>query len=127
MNQEAHEKWEWARAKLIRQCKGITAPQLGRYAADGLIRTSHIRRPGQTRGVRLYNVGDLEKLINASIEDYSIQDPPSDSPGKAAVPGGPLPTPAVRIKRKAHRRKIHHDMPTTHGNPSRSADEAPNP
>ena len=122
MNQEAHEKWEWARAKLIRQCKGITAPQLGRYAADGLIRSSHIRRPGQTRGVRLYHVGDLEKLINASIKDHSIQDSQADSPGTVEVPGGPLPTPAVRIKRKAHRRKIHHDLPTTHDLPSRPAD-----
>ncbi|MEY3897688.1 MAG: hypothetical protein RLZZ214_3209 [Verrucomicrobiota bacterium] len=68
MSHEHHPLHEWGRAKQIRQSHGLTAPQLARYADDGLIRTSHIRRPGQTRGVRLYHVGDLDRLIVASIE-----------------------------------------------------------
>ncbi len=59
---------EWAAAKLIRETRGFSAPQLRRYANEGLIRTSSIRRPGQVRGIRLYNVGDLDRLIEASIE-----------------------------------------------------------
>lgn len=59
---------EWARAKAIRVSRGLTAPQLMRYAEDGLIRTSHIRRPGQTRGIRLFHLGDIDALIAASIE-----------------------------------------------------------
>lgn len=39
-----------------------------RHAAEGLIRTSHIKRPGQTRGVRLFHLGDIERLIADSIE-----------------------------------------------------------
>jgi hypothetical protein len=73
MRQQSHEKkaphQEWARAKAIRVSHGLTAPQLMRYADDGLIRTSHIRRPGQTRGVRLFHVGDIDALITASIEN----------------------------------------------------------
>ena len=60
---------EWARAKAIRASHGLTAPQLRRYADDGLIRTSHIRRPGHTRGVRLFHIGDIDALIAASIEN----------------------------------------------------------
>lgn len=58
----------WGRAKLARAYYGFTAPQLMRYATEGLIRTSHVRRPGQTRGVRLYNFDDLEQLILKGIE-----------------------------------------------------------
>jgi hypothetical protein len=73
MNDKAHTRTtaEWAKAKLIRETHGITAPQLRRYAEDGLIRTSNIRRPGQTRGIRLFNVADIESLIAASVEDYT--------------------------------------------------------
>lgn len=60
---------EWRRAKSIRASHGLTAPQLMRYADDGLIRTSHIRRPGQTRGIRLFHMGDIDALITASIEN----------------------------------------------------------
>lgn len=127
MSHQEHHQHEWSRAKPIRTSYGFSFPQLMRYAEEDLIRTSHIRRPGQTRGVRLFHLGDLEKLINASIEDHAIRDSQSDSPDKAEVPGGPLPTPAVRIKRKAHRRKIHHDMPTTHDLPSRPAEEKTKP
>lgn len=63
-----HARPEWARAKSIRQNYGLTAPQLGRYAQEGLIQTSHVRRPGQTRGVRLYNLTDIESLIADGIE-----------------------------------------------------------
>lgn len=71
MQQESHPhhlEQNWARAKQIRNSRGFTAPQLARYASDGLIRTSHIRRPGQTRGVRLFHIGDIDELIAASIE-----------------------------------------------------------
>lgn len=61
---------DWASAKLILETRGITAPQLRRYAADGLIRTSNILRPGQSRGKRLYNVGDVDRLIEVSIETH---------------------------------------------------------
>ena len=61
---------EWAKAKNIRETRGITAPQLQRYAADGLIRTSNIRRPGQTRGIRLFSMADVDRLIEASVEQY---------------------------------------------------------
>jgi hypothetical protein len=40
-----------------------------RYAADGMIRTSHIRRPGQTRGIRLFHVGDIERLVASNVEE----------------------------------------------------------
>jgi hypothetical protein len=59
---------QWARAKEIRSIHGLTAPQLMRYAQDQLIRTSHIKRPGQTRGVRLFHLGDISALITANIE-----------------------------------------------------------
>ena len=62
---------EWSPAKLIRKTYGITAPQLRRYAKEGMIRSSNIRRPGQVRGIRLFNVGDIDKLIEASIEPAS--------------------------------------------------------
>lgn len=58
----------WGRAKSIRKSHGFTAAQLARYAADGMIRTSHIRRPGQTRGVRLFHLGDLDSLIENCVE-----------------------------------------------------------
>jgi hypothetical protein len=61
-------EFEWTKAKQILETRGITAPQLRRYAADGLIRTSNILRPGQTRGTRLYNVRDLDRMIEMSIE-----------------------------------------------------------
>lgn len=60
---------DWASAKLILETRGITAPQLRRYAADGLIRTSNILRPGYARGTRLYNVVDLDALIERSIAE----------------------------------------------------------
>jgi hypothetical protein len=73
MRKESHKEQtlhdEWARAKAIRASHGLTAPQLMRYAGDGLIRTSHIRRPGQTRGIRLFHIGDINALIAASIEN----------------------------------------------------------
>jgi hypothetical protein len=71
----SHLENSWGRAKQIRASHGFTAPQLARYAADGLIRTSHIRRPGQTRGVRLYHLGDIDELIASNIE------PPTSTPG----------------------------------------------
>ena len=60
---------DWASAKLILETRGITAPQLRRYAVDGLIRTSNILRPGHTRGTRLYNVVELDALIERSIQN----------------------------------------------------------
>jgi len=65
-----HGHPDWAQAKPIRRNYGLTAPQLGRYAQEGLIQTSHIRRPGQTRGVRLYNITDIERLIEDGIEMF---------------------------------------------------------
>ena len=62
---------EWAKAKTIRETYGITAPQLRRYAEDGLIRTSNIQRPGQTRGIRLFSMADLDRLIESSVENYA--------------------------------------------------------
>lgn len=59
---------EWASAKLIHETRGITAPQLRRYAREGLIRTSNILRPGHARGKRLFSVIDLDNLIERSIE-----------------------------------------------------------
>ena len=59
---------QWARSSKIKETRSISAPQLRRYAAEGLIRTSNICRPGQTRGTRLFNVMDLDKLIEASIQ-----------------------------------------------------------
>jgi hypothetical protein len=61
----------WGRAKLARASYGLSAPQLARYADENLIRTSHIRRTGQTRGVRLYNFDDIERLILNGIESVS--------------------------------------------------------
>jgi hypothetical protein len=77
MPQETHQPHEWQRAKYFRTNRGLTAPQLTRYAEDGLIRTSHIRRPGQTRGVRLYHVGDVDRLITESIEPSKPQTIPT--------------------------------------------------
>jgi len=68
---ENHGSLEWGRAKAIRERSGLTAPQLMRYAEEGLIRTSHVRRPGQTRGVRLFHLGDIHQLIISSIEPHS--------------------------------------------------------
>jgi hypothetical protein len=68
MSHDEHTLNEWSRAKAIRASRGFTFPQLIRFAQDGLIRTSHIRRPGQTRGVRLFHVGDLDRLIEANVE-----------------------------------------------------------
>lgn len=69
MNQEKHATPQWARAKSLRQTHGFTAPQLVRYAQAGLIRSSHIRRPGQSRGVRLFNLSDLDRLIADNIDN----------------------------------------------------------
>jgi hypothetical protein len=66
---------EWGRAKAIRESHGLTAPQLRRYADHGLIRTSHIRLPGQIRGVRLFHIGDIDALIAASIENRDKHQP----------------------------------------------------
>lgn len=57
----------WARPRAIRTAFGLTATQLARYATDGLIRTAHVIRPGQTRGVRLYHLADIQKLITSNI------------------------------------------------------------
>jgi hypothetical protein len=84
MHQEHHQIHEsptWARAKHIRVSHGLTAPQLIRYAEAGLIRTSHIRRPGQTRGVRLFHLGDIDRLIAESVEQ-----PPGLSKSQAIPP-----------------------------------------
>ena len=62
---------DWAKAKTIRETHGITAPQLRRYAEDGLIRTSNILRPGQTRGTRLFSMADVDRLVEASVENYT--------------------------------------------------------
>jgi hypothetical protein len=75
MEHDPHERREWSRAKPIRLSHGFTFPQLIRLARDGLIRTSHIRRPGQTRGVRLFNVFDLDRLITESIEPPKTTQP----------------------------------------------------
>lgn len=73
---------EWSRAKPLRLL-GYTTPQLVRWAAAGLIRSSHIRLPGQTRGIRLYHVGDLRQLVARSIEQPAsgISEQPSDLDG----------------------------------------------
>ena len=73
MNDTTHTRTnaEWAKAKTIRETHGITAPQLRRYAEDGLIRTSNILRPGQTRGTRLFSMADVDRLVEASVEDYT--------------------------------------------------------
>jgi DNA-binding transcriptional MerR regulator len=67
------ESAEWARARVLRSRFGLTAPQLARYAQENLIRSSHIRRPGQTRGVRLYHVGDIERLIDSNLQGGEVQ------------------------------------------------------
>jgi hypothetical protein len=71
--QHHQDRPTWGRAKLARASYGLTAPQLARYADENLIRTSHIRRPGQTRGVRLYNFDDIEQLILKGIERGSTE------------------------------------------------------
>ena len=58
----------WSRAKLIKNLNGVSSAQLYRYAQNGMIRTSNLRRPGQTRGVRLYSLTDVEQLIDDGIE-----------------------------------------------------------
>ena len=65
---------EWAPAKHIRETRGITAPSLRRLSDFGLIRTSNIIRPGQTRGIRLYSVEDVDRLIVRSIQLPPVQD-----------------------------------------------------
>ena len=37
-----------------------------------MIRTSCVRRPGQTRGVRFYSVADLDRLIAQGVEERSV-------------------------------------------------------
>lgn len=61
---------EWSRAKPLKPI--VSAPQLGRFADGGLIRSAHIRMPGQKRGIRLFNVGDLKRLLSESIEQNEI-------------------------------------------------------
>jgi len=78
-----HAQQEWTRAKKIWQLYGLSAPQLMRYARQGLIRTSHIRRPGQTRGVRFFDIGDIERLIAASVEQHSEKSDTGDNAGQA--------------------------------------------
>ena len=70
---------QWSRAKLIKHLNGTSSAQLYRYAQSGMIRTSHIRRPGQTRGVRLYSLTDVEQLI-----DDGIESPRGTSPNRSA-------------------------------------------
>jgi hypothetical protein len=77
MNQDNQQQNQWSRAKPILASRGITAPQLMRYAQDKLVRTSHIRRPGQTRGVRLFHLGDIDALITANIETPNKKSPPT--------------------------------------------------
>lgn len=72
MNKKAEP--QWAKAKYIFETRGITAPQLHRYAADGLIRSSKICRPGLRRGTRLFNVGDLDALITRGSDSSSKGD-----------------------------------------------------
>ena len=67
---------EWAKAKHILETRGICGAQLQRYAADGLIRTSKIVRPGCRRGSRLFNLGDIDALIARSVEKVD-QSPPN--------------------------------------------------
>jgi len=69
--QDAHPDPQWKRAKAIRALNGLTAPQLMRYADAGMIRTSHIRRPGQSRGVRLFSLTDIQALIEGGMESPS--------------------------------------------------------
>lgn len=76
MQNHLHKLHEWSRAKSIRATHGFTFPQLIRLAKDGLIRTSHVKRPGQTRGVRLFHLGDLDRLILESVEPPSGTPPP---------------------------------------------------
>jgi hypothetical protein len=75
MIHQEHPQPQWGRSKPIRLSHGLTAPQLMRYALDGLIRTSHIRRPGQTRGVRLFHLGDIDQLIASGIENSTPDRP----------------------------------------------------
>ena len=63
---------DWKRAKPLRLL-GYSTPQLVRWAAAGLIRSSHIRLPGQTRGIRLYHVGDLKQLVAKGIEQSASE------------------------------------------------------
>jgi hypothetical protein len=72
MSHEQHQSNVWSRAKPIFKSRGITFPQLIRYAQDNLVRTSHIRRPGQTRGIRLFHLGDIDRLISENIETPKI-------------------------------------------------------
>jgi len=67
--QEKNAIPQWGRAKSLRQTHGFTAPQLMRYAQAGLIRSSHIKRPGQSRGVRLFHLGDIDRLISDNIDN----------------------------------------------------------
>jgi hypothetical protein len=86
MFQEQHQQNEWARAKALRS--KFSFPQLLRLAQDGLIRTSHIRRPGQTRGVRLFHVGDLNALIAESVEPPRVA-PSSQGRSKQSLRNNP--------------------------------------
>ena len=63
---------QWAKSSKIKEIRGFSAPQLRRYADEGLIRSSNIRRPGQTRGTRLFNILDLDKLIESSIQQGAV-------------------------------------------------------
>lgn len=58
----------WAKSSKIKEIRGFSAAQLRRYADEGLIRSSNIRRPGQSRGTRLFSLPDLDKLIESSIQ-----------------------------------------------------------
>lgn len=60
---EAPTDPQWKRAKEFKQLYGISPAQLKRYSDAKLIRTSHIRRPGQTRGIRLFSLTDIDRLI----------------------------------------------------------------
>ena len=66
---------EWAKAKTIHETRGITAPQLLRYARGGQVRTSNIVRPGQGRGTRLFHLGDVDRLIESNIETFPGSQP----------------------------------------------------
>ena len=65
------ESPEWAQAKYFNLVYGMGPAQLGRYARDGLIRTTSIRRPGQKRGIRLYSLADMNSLIRNGMENVS--------------------------------------------------------
>jgi hypothetical protein len=74
MKHDLRNRNEWSRAKPIRASHGFTFPQLIRLAQFGLIRTSHIRRPGQTVAVA-EELGLLGKCLDDKDRKYAVRCP----------------------------------------------------